>query len=296
MTVPMEFEDTLSGYVIPRLGRGVAIKELEERMACVTAYLSDKDLEEDALNEITDLLSRLQELNPYLPKCELHQNIIESQDWSENWKRGFKPLHVGKNFVIRPSWEPYDAGPDERIIEMDPGQAFGTGTHQTTAMMLETIEDVWSEAGWPSENQEETGLKVLDIGTGTGILGMSAALLGARLVICLDIDPVAVDAARANVRKNKLMNKVIVKAASISDIQGEFDIIVANLDRNTLTRLSGAITKRLSPRGRLIISGVLVWQKDEVVKAFEGHGLSVVSLRTDPQENEWVCIGLSFIK
>ncbi len=296
MTIPVEFEDPLSGYVISRLGRGVAIEEPLEHMSCVTAYLSTKDIEDGVLDEIYDLISWLQKLNPWLSKCELHQNIIETQDWGENWKRGFKPLHIGKKFVIRPSWESYEAGEDELIIEIDPGQAFGTGTHQTTAMVLETMEDVWGEMARQARSQGEMCPKVLDIGTGTGVLGIGAALLGARPVLCLDIDPVAAETARVNVQKNKLIDKVTVETTSISDIQGEFDIIVANLDKNTLTRLSEAITKRLTPMGRLIISGVLAWQKDEVARAFERCGLKVVSLTTDRKENEWVCIGLSFIE
>lgn len=286
--------DLLSEYIISRLERGVYIEDGEDCMVHLMAYLDDKDLKADAMNEITSFISRLNVLNPGLPKCTYSLKEIKNEDWGQNWKLGFKPLHIGKRFVIKPSWETYKARPDELVIEIDPGQAFGTGTHQTTSMVLETMEILWDSKGWSRKRQamQDALPDVIDVGTGTGILGIGARLLGAKKVLCVDIDPIAVETAHENMKKNGLED-VLVTNAKLEDIKDKFDVILANLDKNTLIDLSRTLKSLLKNDGTMILSGILTSQKDAVARAFEKQGLGVKEVKTDLKEAEWVCMNLT---
>jgi ribosomal protein L11 methyltransferase len=295
ITIHEELADVLSEYIVSRIERGVSLKDADGNMTCLNAYLSDNDLKTGAMDEITGFISRLNAMNPGIPMGVCSRKEIKDEDWGQNWKLGFKPVHIGKRFVIRPSWETYEARPDELVIEIDPGQAFGTGTHQTTAMVLEAMETLWGKRGWPENGiatRENTLPDVLDAGTGTGILGIGARLLGAGNIVCVDIDPVAVETARENVKKNGLED-VFVTDAKLEDIGGRFDVILANLDKNTLTGLSGTLRSLLKNGGAMILSGILTGQKDAVARAFEAQGLKVEEVVTDLKEAEWVCISLS---
>ncbi|MGB9712942.1 MAG: 50S ribosomal protein L11 methyltransferase [Dissulfurimicrobium sp.] len=295
ITIHRELADVLSEYIVSRLGRGIFVKDTEDaEIVRLVAYLSDEDLESNAADEITRFVSRLNAMNAGLPMGVCSQKEIKDEDWGQSWKLGFKPVHIGKRFVIRPSWETYKARPGELVIEIDPGQAFGTGTHQTTAMVLEAMETLWEKKGWDKKGQgvQDVLPDVIDVGTGTGILGIGARLLGAKKVLCVDIDPVAVEVARENMKKNGL-GDVLVTNAKLENINDKFDVILANLDKKTLMTLSSLFKLHLKTSGVIILSGILAEQKNEIVKTFEAEGLAVEMVMTDLKEAEWVCIGLS---
>lgn len=214
-------------------------------------------------------------------KVEVCQLPIE--DWGQNWKQHFKPLPVGRRLLITPPWELGPFPPDRLVLCIEPAMAFGTGHHATTRMCLETLEE--ELANWPGKDRPS----VLDVGTGTGILAIAAAGLGARRVIALDSDPEATDAAKQNLVLNRLESLVEVRQGSLEVLEAgsRFTLIVANLDTKTLCPQFGALQERLLPGGRAIISGVPVEDEQRVRTAAHAEGLRVVAHRA---EDGWLCL------
>ncbi len=203
------------------------------------------------------------------------EQLLE-EDWGAGWKEHFHPFHVAPRLVIRPSWEPYEPQTGEAVIEMDPGMAFGTGLHASTRLALGFIEEIC--AGAPPA-------RALDIGTGTGILAMAAALRGARAVIAIDNDPDAVAAARENIARNDLLAHVTVDNRELSAIDGPFDLIAANITADVLLPLAPLMDGRLSPSGALVLAGLLAGEQTrEVRAAYEGLGLLCAAERSG---GEW---------
>ena len=201
------------------------------------------------------------------------------EDWGAGWKEHFHPFHVAPLLVIKPSWEPYEPQAGEAVIEMDPGMAFGTGLHASTRLALWFIEVIC--AGAPPDC-------ALDVGTGTGILAMAAALRGASLVIAIDSDPDAVVAARENVARNNLAERVSVSGRDLGAIDGKFDLIAANITADVLLALAPKLVGRLSPGGALVLAGLLAGeQAAEVRAACEGLGLLCAGER---REDEWASL------
>jgi ribosomal protein L11 methyltransferase len=203
--------------------------------------------------------------------------LVAETDWAEAWKQHLTVLHVGRRLVIRPSWLPYTPSGEEVVVELDPGMAFGTGTHPTTQMCLLALED----AVYP-------GARVLDLGTGSGILAIAAAKLGAGRVLALDTDPQAVTVARENVHRNGVADRVRVARGSLAQAVGRFDVVAVNILAGVLVEMAeGGLARRLAPEGRLVAAGLLVGQEEEVRDAFERAGLTVIGRR---QMDDWVAL------
>jgi ribosomal protein L11 methyltransferase len=220
-----------------------------------------------------DLAGRLGRLNAQvdgLPfDVQRSERLVEQEDWAENWKQFFQIEHVGERLVIRPTWRPYEPSTEEIVIDLDPGMAFGTGQHPTTRLCLAAIERLLKPAS-----------EVLDLGCGSGILSLAAAKLGARSVLALDIDPIAVEATRANSKLNGVERIVSAARGSLGDAMpagaassGPFALIVANISAAVLVDLAGAIAASLRPQGRLIASGIIADHTDNVLIAFAAAGL-----------------------
>ena len=180
------------------------------------------------------------------------------EDWGAGWKKHFRPFRASPRLVIKPSWESYETQAGESVIEMDPGMAFGTGLHASTRLALGFIEEIC--AGSPPA-------RALDIGTGTGILAMAAALRGVPAVIAIDNDPDAVAAARRNVALNGLADRVSVGGREPAAIGGEFDLIAANITSDVLLALAPPIFERLAPGAALILAGLLAGEQTREVRA-----------------------------
>ncbi|HWR59552.1 MAG TPA: 50S ribosomal protein L11 methyltransferase [Thermodesulfovibrionales bacterium] len=242
---------------------------------------------------------------------------LSDRDWNESWKKRFVPIDVGNNLSILPPWE---KGDEKRIrLVIDPGMAFGTGHHETTKTCLALIEKFAKDKdceennspspspspqgrgyilvcdkqyGFPlplRERVRERGIRkdrFLDVGTGTGILAIAASKLGFREVVGVDIDPLAVDAASRNALLNDLKN-MGVREGGISDVQGPFDMIAANLMSEVLTMIAPGIAARLDSPGIVILSGMLVGQEDDVVRAMEKVGLRIMETIVD---GRWVSL------
>ena len=185
---------------------------------------------------------------------------ITDLGWAEKWKEHFKPQRVGRRITVRPSWEPYRAGPGEVVLIVDPGQAFGTGTHETTRMCLRLIERLFSSRLSPR--------RVLDFGTGTGILGIAAARLGAEETLGTDIDPKAVETANENARINGVSDRFRAKNIPLPSIRQRFDLIAANILAEILVDRKREIASLCTPEGHLILSGILSEKGDWVVREY----------------------------
>ena len=199
---------------------------------------------------------------------------IPDQDWGETWKKGLGPIAVGR-VLVRPSWVATEVPAGAVEVVLDPGMAFGTGTHPTTALCLAALSDLLAEA---------PGASVLDVGTGSGLLAIAAGRLGAGPVRANDSDPVAVAVARENAALNGVA--VQIGAEPLSGIEERYRIVVANILANTLIDLAGEIAAHLAPGGVAIVSGILVPQEDEVREAYRRAGLRPLPAR-DRRDGEW---------
>ena len=291
ITVPADFSDIVSEFIITATSRGVELKDDTSGQTVITAWLSRREVDNGLPAAIEEFLERT--LPASAPRPGLEYREIMDADWSEKWKEFFKPIRVGRHFVIRPGWEPFEPGPGDLVIEIDPGQAFGVGTHASTALMLENIEWLWAH----SSSDNDFVPAVLDVGTGTGILSIAAARMGAGHVTAIDIDHEAVRAAAENVRLNGTEHIVSVSATPIEKIREKFDVVLANIDRNTLRLLAPHLAAVLKPGGMLLISGILTGQQAEVAGIFAKQGLSVIRATSgsgagDTGSDEWACLVL----
>ena len=194
---------------------------------------------------------------------------IREEDWANNWKQYFKPFRLGRHMVVKPTWEDWAAEPGDRIIEIDPGMAFGTGTHETTALCIELIEQYYREG------------RLFDIGTGSGILAIAAALLGAKDVYAIDIDEDAVRVAKENVRQNGLSDRIIVeKGDLLKGVRGTYDFAVANILAPVICMLAKPLTAYLAPGGYFVCSGIIREMRDDVYNALTGAGYTILEERS----------------
>ena len=202
---------------------------------------------------------------------------VDDEDWATAWKKYYKPVHITDNIVIKPSWETYEQKPNEIIIEMDPGMAFGTGTHETTQMCAQLVEALVKEKS-----------RVIDIGCGTGILSIIAAKLGAVDIIAIDIDGIAVRVTKENCELNHVTKEISAVQGVLKDITPvKVDIIVANIIANVIIDISTLIPYYLKTDGYLATSGIIKERKQEVLEAYLKNGFSVEKVI---EMGEWVAI------
>jgi ribosomal protein L11 methyltransferase len=210
------------------------------------------------------------------PVGPLQRREVDEEDWAESWKEHFHPLKIGR-VVIKPTWRDWDPAPDDIIVEIDPGMAFGTGLHPTTHLMLLALQDA-----------VRPNMRVLDLGTGSGILAIAAAKLGAE-VTALDISEVAVNVATENVGHNRLESAIRVDEGSIERVAGErYDVVFANIIASVLIDLARPLADSLKPDGRLLASGIIEDRADAVRAAFAGAGLT--SLREEREGDWWLFV------
>jgi ribosomal protein L11 methyltransferase len=265
---PTVVQEPLANFLIEQTGRGVQFEG-----EWITAYCHEGDETQVCLRSLTRFYRDLQQLNPDLPPLRVVQENLQTEDWSESWKAFFKPTVVGKNIVVKPTWEPYEPSPGQMVIEIDPGRAFGTGKHPSTALCMEALEGILSET---VIEEMGTAPSVLDVGTGSGILGIIAARLGAKPVLGVDIDPEALEVARGNLERNRVAESMSVSDTPLDQVEETYDVVVANLTASLLTQLADSLTNRVSAKGMLLLSGILTEQVEEVVKWFETHYFKVV--------------------
>ncbi len=255
--------------------QGVAIDLGEGDQVTVKAYLPvDEQIAERKL-KVNEALGHLNHIWPVIPDAVF--TPIAERDWTAEWKESIPVLHVGERIVIKPSWREYTPAPDEVVLELDPGLAFGTGLHPTTQLCLRALESVI-----------RPGMRVLDMGTGTGILALAAAKLGAREILAVDNNPDAVVVTRRNARVNKVSHLIRPVHGSLETVSGTYHVILANILAPVIIAMAQqGLTARLRRDGVLIASGILEEQAPEVRAALEQVGLRVVEQQ---QQGDWVAL------
>lgn len=231
----------------------------------VSAYYADDEKLEKRLAEIDEQLALIEERIGKYRFGNTRFRKVSEQDWANKWKQYFHVTHVGKSLVIKPSWEKYAPKEGEHVIEIDPGMAFGTGTHHTTNMMMERLEKVIT----PDST-------VFDVGTGSGILAIAAAMLGAKSVKAVDIDAVAVRVAKENVADNGLSEQIEVREGDLlHGTEGKADVIIANIIADIVIMLLQDIPQKLNDDGVLLASGIIEERMPDVEAAAQAQGLYV---------------------
>lgn len=209
---------------------------------------------------------------------ELLTNQVSEADWANNWKKYFKPLPVGERLLIRPTWEEAEDPGDRAVLSIDPGMAFGTGGHDTTRLVLETLEQYITP---------ETDL--LDVGCGSGILSIAALLLGARSAVGVDIDPLAVKTARENGTLNGFEEPrfTVLEGDLVDKISGRYQVVAANIVADAIIALSASIPAFLAPGGVYIVSGIIDTRERDVLEALAACGFAVTQRR---EHGGWMCM------
>ncbi len=246
----------------------------------VHAYLPLDGQEEEAKQRVTEGLWHLSSLGAHFVG-ELHTRTVNEEDWANAWKDFFHVTHIGQRIVIRPSWRPYEPEPDDIVLTLDPGMAFGTGLHPTTRMCLELLEE-----------RTQPGMRVLDVGTGSGILALAAAKLGATHVDAIDNSSVATESALANAAMNGLQERISVVLGVLSEEeaarkQGQYDLVQANIIAHIIGSIAPQLAQVLTPAGTLIVSGIIEARRPDAEQPLLAAGLELVEQR---QIDDWFAL------
>ena len=254
----------------------INVLEHKGKVAVVKAYFAEEDNIEDVLEYVNERLTELKEMGLDLGEAKVEHEKMHEEDWANTWKQYYKPSKVGEKIVVKPIWEEYEAKEGELVVDLDPGMAFGTGTHETTRMCIQALERYVKE--------EST---VFDVGCGSGILAIAAAKLGAKLAVGVDLDPVAVESSIENVGYNKLNNIEILHGNLVEVIDGKADIVVANILAEIICILTDDVKRVLKDGGVFITSGIIHDRVDMVCEKLEATGFEVIEKNRD---GEWNCI------
>jgi len=274
--------EAASNFLIEQGSPGITQEEVKGRLGpkrerLIAYYFNDRVF-----------LATRKKINAYLRSiCKsrrtdftLSARTIQEEKWAEAWKENFKPIEVTPRLVIKPPWENWPKQQGQIVIEIDPGMAFGTGTHPSTQMCLQFMEEVV-----PSFPKIPS---VLDVGTGSGILAIAARKMGVKKIMAIDIDPVAIDCARANVRANRASQGISFRSRSPEDLKASFDLVVANLLPQELLSVAPALARLVARSGKLIVSGFLVKQEKEMAAAFRKQGFGKHSAHRQKSWAAWV--------
>ena len=244
----------------------------------VRAYLPEDARLESSLLALAERIAALRHAGAALGAGTISHSFLADEDWAETWKAYIHTEKIGERIVVRPTWEEYTPSADEIVIELDPGAAFGTGAHATTAMCLRWLEHLVSP-----------GMRVYDVGCGSGILAVAAAKLGAGEVIAMDYDPVAVSVAEENIRQNNVHNVVACESDLLSACEGAApaELITANIIADVIIRLFAQLDRHLALGGTLLASGIIDDRIADVEHAAAEHGFTVLDMTC---EKEWAAM------
>ena len=261
--------DMIDEDVLRHMSEGVLVK----------AYFKDDQTVRETLHLVSEKLRELgkMDLGFDMGSLALEHSSVHEQDWAENWKKYYKPFRAGEHLVIKPSWEAYEPLEGDLVLELDPGMAFGTGTHETTFMCMQQL-----------ERYVKPGCRAIDVGCGSGILGLAAAKLGASDVLAIDLDELAVKVAGENIEKNGLSSVVrAVHGDLLEHREEKADVIVANIIADVICFLCGPAKNHLLPGGVFICSGIIREREDDVQRALAQAGYTVCNRL---EKGEWVCL------
>ena len=243
----------------------------------VIGYFSSEEDINEKISEIEKRLDYVKSLDLDTGTLEIYKREVKQENWENEWKKYFNVQKVSNCIVIKPSWEEYTAKEGEKIIDIDPGMAFGTGTHETTRMCINAIEKYMNK-----------GDSLIDIGCGSGILSIAAAHLGAEKVIAVDLDKLAVKVSKENVDLNGFSNTIDVRYGDLTDVIDEkADVIVANIIADIIAKLSENIADFMKDGGYFISSGIINDKKDFVISKLKENNFDIIEENND---GEWNCI------
>ena len=258
---------------------GLAARIESTRPATIRAYVPahPDGAAERAVATVEAALGHLQAFG-LRPIGDVRTQMLDEADWAEAWKSHFHVLHLGRRLVIKPSWRRHHRSGDEVVIDLDPGMAFGTGLHPTTRLCLLALEE--RAARGPLG-------RALDVGCGSGILSIAAVRLGATRALGIDIDPIAIEATRANARHNRVGRRIRARDGTLPSEEGPFDLVLANLIASVLMEHAANLATELVPHGTLIASGIFIDREPETVAALEGAGFRMIGRW---HESDWVAL------
>lgn len=233
------------------------------------------DLVEQVRRRMEDLRARTPGMD--LGTLEIRTGSLDDEDWAQSWKKDFTPFRLGEHLLVKPTWCQVQVEPEDRVIEIDPGMAFGTGTHETTALCAALM-----------EQSVRPGDRVTDLGTGTGILAMAAALCGAGSVLATDIDPVAVKVAAENIARNHLDGVIRTRQGDLLQAVDQVaDVVVANIIADVVCQLAAPVRDYIKPGGYFICSGIARERQEQVRQALEAAGYASIEVR---EKGEWAAM------
>ncbi len=272
--------ETIAGFLSEETGGAeqIPLAPTTPAQEKIIGYLINDGQTAEGLARVREFLARLAAFLPENLQPTLETEVIEEVDWNKAWKERFKPFPITPHLVIKPTWEPYAARETEKVIEMDPGMAFGTGHHASTRLALSFVEKLFYETSLPPRS-------VLDVGTGTGILAMASALFGAKQILATDNDPEAIEVARENIARNNLQGSIQISSAGLEDIPASFALVIANIIHDTLIEIASPLCLHVSGGGHLILAGILAGAQEENIRAVYTD-LDLRHLETR-REGEW---------
>jgi ribosomal protein L11 methyltransferase len=233
--------------------------------------------------EAEEAIATLVEMDPEMsPRIE----EVVGDAWRDAWKEHFKPFALTPQITVRPPWEPYEkTRPDEMVLELEPGRAFGTGLHATTSLVAEALH---------ARKDVLAGKEVLDVGTGSGILALAALLYGASRAIAIDVDPDVIEVVVENAERNMLADRVEARQGTVDTVQGTYPVVVANIETRVLLPIAEELVRPVAPGGLLVLSGILGREHDEILARYTSLGRSLKHLgterRADTSGDDWVAL------
>ena len=252
-----------------------SILNADKTVASVSVYLSAERSVAEAMAFLKERFAAA-ELKP----IKVETVGVHEEDWANSWKEYYKPLRIGKRLVIVPAWEKYDAAPEDLVVRMDPGMAFGTGTHETTRLVIELL-----------EKYTKPDCRMLDVGTGSGILAICASKLGAGKCFAYDIDPMAVRVANENIKDSGLTN-IHCEVSDLlrqADRSRPYDLICANLVADIIIRMIPDLSPFMDKHTVLLASGIITARADDVISCFEQYGYQIAE---KVEENDWCALAV----
>ncbi len=269
--------DPLNSEIISSVLWELNIDGISEEVNCIKVFTSDSNLNQ---RKIEDVLQKLR-MNSLIREFAVQENVIVEKNWNEEWEKSREVIHITDRIVIKPTFRQYEPKENELVITLDPKMSFGTGDHPTTKICINLL-----------EKYIQPGIKVLDLGSGTGILSIVAAKLGVSKVIAIDIDEWSLLNGTENVKLNSVENIIEVRLCELKDVpEKDFQLIVANIQRNVLSELSSDIVYKLAENGTLILSGLLDGDYQIIKDTYSQFRLIVIDFL---QMDEW--IGVVFRK
>ncbi len=245
-------------------------------------YISDIRWSPAMLEEVQTTINRIARPSS-TPRPTVAVRNVENKNWNEEWEKTIKPIQVTDRMVIKPTWHEYHAKPSEIVLTIDPKMSFGTGYHETTRLVLRLM-----------EKYVKPGVSLLDIGTGTGVLAIAGVKLGARSAVGIDIDEWSSSNAMENVRLNDVEQQVTIHEMELSSLPpATFDLIAANIQLNVIVPMIPEMAKRLTRGGVVLLSGLLVNDRDEILQRLVEHGFNV---REEMRENEWIALAATSLR